>query len=78
MRACRDGDGERAKRALSELMAAYWYPLYAFVRRSGIGPEYAEDLTQGFMAKAVEKGTVEKASEARGRFRSFVLKSFRN
>ena len=32
--------------ALAGLCEAYWYPLYAFIRRSGAKPEDAEDLTQ--------------------------------
>ena len=39
-----------AQSALEHLCHAYWYPLYAFARRHGCGPEEAQDLTQGFFA----------------------------
>jgi RNA polymerase sigma-70 factor (ECF subfamily) len=66
------GEGE-ACGALAELCAAYWYPLYAFIRRRGNGPERALDLTQGYFARLLKKGTVAAADPARGRFRSFLM-----
>ena len=59
--------------ALSELCEAYWYPLYAFVRRSGHGADEARDLTQGFFARLLEKREFEGADPERGRFRTFLL-----
>jgi DNA-directed RNA polymerase specialized sigma24 family protein len=44
-----------AAQALSALCESYWYPVYAFIRRSGKGPHDAEDLTQGFFARLIEK-----------------------
>jgi RNA polymerase sigma-70 factor (ECF subfamily) len=64
--------GERS-RALEILCQAYWYPLYAYIRRSGHGPEEAKDLTQSFFAFFLEKGAFALADPARGRFRSFLL-----
>ena len=55
-----------------------WYPLYVFVRRRGYAPEDAQDLTQAFFARLLEKGDVARASPARGRFRSFLLASLQN
>ena len=52
---------------------AYWYPLYAFIRRKGHDPEEALDLTQDYFARLLEKGTVAAADPAKGRFRSFLL-----
>ena len=70
----RAGAGE----ALAELCAAYWFPLYAYIRRKGNGPEQALDLTQGYFARLLERGTVAAADPARGRFRSFLLADCRH
>ena len=69
---------EQADRALAELCAAYWYPLYAYVRRRGYEAEDARDLTQAFFAKLLEKRSLAAADPARGRFRSFLLTSMKN
>ena len=67
------GDSTRARDALETLCRAYWYPLYAFVRRSGHGPHDAEDLVQAFFAQCLEKNYLGAADQAKGRFRSFLL-----
>jgi RNA polymerase sigma factor (sigma-70 family) len=59
--------------ALEKLCRAYWYPLYAYIRRSGQSKENAEDLTQAFFARLLEKKSLEAAQQERGRFRSFLL-----
>ncbi len=59
--------------ALERLCRAYWYPLYAFVRRSGYSPTDAEDLTQEFFARLLEHNWVAHADRHKGRFRSFLL-----
>jgi RNA polymerase sigma-70 factor (ECF subfamily) len=59
--------------ALAELCAAYWYPVYAFIRRRGWGPDEALDLTQDYFARLLEKGTFAAADPARGRLRSLLL-----
>jgi DNA-directed RNA polymerase specialized sigma24 family protein len=59
--------------ALARLCALYWYPVFAFVRRQGHATEEAEDLTQGFFARLIEKGDLADADRTRGRFRSFLL-----
>jgi RNA polymerase sigma-70 factor (ECF subfamily) len=69
---------EHADRALSELCADYWYPLYAYVRRRGYEAEDARDLTQAFFARLLEKRRLRAADPARGRFRSFLLASMKN
>ena len=68
-----DGAADGAGEALAELCAGYWFPIYAFIRRKGNDPERALDLTQGYFARLLEKGTVAAADPARGRFRSFLL-----
>lgn len=59
--------------ALAQLCARYWYPVFAFVRRQGHSTDAAQDLTQGFFARLIEKGGVGAADRSRGRFRSFLL-----
>jgi RNA polymerase sigma factor (sigma-70 family) len=64
--------------ALASLCEVYWYPLYAFVRRWGYAPDRAEDLTQEFFARLLEKHYLRDADPARGRFRSFLLASLKH
>jgi len=71
-------DSPAAAAALESLCRAYWYPLYAFARRQGHTPEDASDLTQEFFAQLLARGGLSSASPARGRFRNFLLGSFRN
>jgi RNA polymerase sigma-70 factor (ECF subfamily) len=68
-----DRDAPDAQQALAELCAAYWFPLYAFIRRKGHGPDDALDLTQGYFAQLLEKRLIAAADPAKGRFRSFLL-----
>ncbi len=60
------------------MCAAYWYPLYAFIRHKGHGPDEALDLTQEYFAGLLEKGTVARAHPGKGRFRSFLLADCRH
>ena len=64
--------------ALEKLCRAYWYPLYAFVRRQGYEPEKAQDLTQEFFARLLEKNWVAEADPTRGRFRTFLLAALKH
>jgi RNA polymerase sigma-70 factor (ECF subfamily) len=66
-------DGEQAQAALEELCTVYWYPLYAYARRSGQTAEAARDLTQGFFAHLLEKELFTLARQERGRLRTFLL-----
>jgi RNA polymerase sigma-70 factor (ECF subfamily) len=66
-------DTTRARDALSTLCQAYWYPLYAYVRRRGHSREDAQDLTQEFFARLLEKNWLGRADREKGRFRSFLL-----
>ncbi len=59
--------------ALSRLCEIYWYPIYAFIRRSGHRPHDAEDLTQGFFAQLIEKRFLAVADEDKGKLRTFLL-----
>lgn len=65
-------DTARAQ-ALSKLCQTYWYPLYAYARGRGQSREDAEDLTQEFFARLLEKNWIDSADPEKGRFRSFLL-----
>jgi len=65
-----------AARALEDLCRAYWYPLYAYVRRRGQAKADAEDLTQAFFARLLEKDFLRAAVREKGRFRTFMLVAF--
>jgi RNA polymerase sigma-70 factor (ECF subfamily) len=62
-----------AHEALAKLCQTYWYPLYAYVRRRGHSPEDAQDLTQEFFARLLERSWIGRADRQKGRFRSFLL-----
>jgi len=68
----------QSKAALEELCRNYWFPLYAYVRRRGYTREDAEDLTQAFFARFLEKNYLEGLSAERGRFRAFLLASLKH
>lgn len=74
------GDGLSARRveALEELCRAYWYPLYAFVRRRGHDEHEAKDLTQGFFERLLQKNDLAHADSDRGRFRTFLLSALQH
>src|ERR1041385_7318171 len=64
--------------AVERLCCTYWYPLYAYVRRLGYDVEDAEDLTQGFFARLLEKNFLAQVDRQKGRFRSFLLACLRH
>jgi RNA polymerase sigma factor (sigma-70 family) len=68
-----DGPAERA--ALEQLFAAYWKPVYFFLRRKGLPPEAAEDAVQGFFLHLLERDFLPRLDPGRGRFRSYLLRS---
>jgi RNA polymerase sigma-70 factor (ECF subfamily) len=76
--AARTGHSTESRRALAWLCEAYWYPLYAFIRRQGYDPEDARDLTQGYLASLLERGDLRDVRPELGRFRSFLLASVRH
>ena len=78
LRAGQADDDSDTRDALAFLCQRYWYPLYVFVRKKGIVREAAEDVTQGFFARLIEKNALEHATPSRGRFRSFLLASLQN
>ncbi len=72
------GDTTGCQAAMATLCETYWYPVYAFIRRSGAGADDAEDLTQAYFARFLEKRYLDDVRPERGRFRSFLLVSVRN
>jgi RNA polymerase sigma-70 factor (ECF subfamily) len=68
----------QADHALEELCRAYWFPLYAYVRRRGHTREDAEDLTQAFFARFLARNYLEGLRAERGRFRAFLLASLKH
>lgn len=72
------GNGAGSAEALASLCDAYWYPLYAYARRRGYPVEDAQDLTQAFFARLLARDLLAKASPQRGRFRAFLLTSFKH
>lgn len=72
------GTDSSAGLALEKLCQAYWYPLYAFVRRTGASPHDAEDATQGFFLHLIDKGALAKVDQGLGTFRSFLLAALKN
>jgi RNA polymerase sigma factor (sigma-70 family) len=73
-----DAETPASRAALSELCKLYWYPLYAFARRSGYDAPDAEDLTQSFFLHLLQKEAFSRVGPEKGRFRSFLLASFKN
>ena len=72
------GHSGQAQEALAALCRAYWYPIYAYVRRLGYPADAAEDLTQGFFTRVLEKHYLRDFQRERGRFRSFLLVSLKH
>jgi DNA-directed RNA polymerase specialized sigma24 family protein len=64
-----------AQGALETLCRTYWRPIYSFLRRQGVGPEEAEDLTQGFFALLLERRDLDSVRKEKGRLRSYLLAS---
>jgi RNA polymerase sigma factor (sigma-70 family) len=69
---------EDSRDALARLCELYWYPLYGYVRRWGYDADQAQDLTQEFFARLLEKHYLKAADPSRGRFRSFLLASLKH
>ena len=67
------GSSPAADAALETLCRGYWRPLYGFVRRRGIRPEEAEDLTQAFFARLIERRDLDAVRKEKGRLRSYLL-----
>lgn len=73
VRRAQDKEGAQSQRALSDLCQVYWSPLYSYIRRTGKSPHDAEDLTQAFFARLLEKDHLATAGQEKGKLRSFLL-----
>lgn len=63
--------------ALNELCRKYWWPIYAFARHRGYAPHDAEDITQAYFVRLLERGYLQRADQERGRFRAFLIHDFK-
>jgi RNA polymerase sigma-70 factor (ECF subfamily) len=72
------GRSPAAEEALEKLCRTYWRPIYGFVRRQGVKPEEAKDLTQGFFALLLERRDLETVRKEKGRLRSYLLTSLKH
>ena len=67
------GESPAAHEALERLCCTYWRPIFAFLRRQGLTPEQAEDITQGFFAQLLERKSFDAVRKEKGRLRSYLL-----
>jgi RNA polymerase sigma factor (sigma-70 family) len=72
------GESPAAEEALEKLCRTYWRPIYGFVRRQGVDPEEAKDLTQGFFALLLERRDLDTVRKEKGRLRSYLLTSLKH
>jgi RNA polymerase sigma factor (sigma-70 family) len=72
------GPTHAAQAALEKLCRTYWRPIYGFVRRQGVRPEEAKDLTQGFFALLLERRDINAVRKEKGRLRSYLLTSLKH
>src|SRR5205085_12459163 len=72
------GSSPAVEQALEKLCRTYWWPLYEFVRRQGYNPEEAQDLTQGFFARLLERRDLDAVRREKGRLRSYLLTALKN
>jgi RNA polymerase sigma factor (sigma-70 family) len=78
IRRAADAADPQSRAALEELCRAYWYPIYAYVRKSGLAHEDAQDLTQDFLSRLLNNDrTLSSLAPEHGRFRSFLLVAVR-
>ncbi len=73
-----NSEDAQCREALARLCQVYWYPLYAFVRRQGHGPHDAQDLTQEFFLRLLDKDYLGDVDRSKGKFRSFLLAALKH
>jgi len=66
-------DSPESRDALETLCRAYWFPIYAFIRRQGNSPHDGQDLTQEFFARLLASNSISRADQRLGKFRTFLL-----
>ncbi len=72
------GESPVAQEALEKLCRTYWRPIYSFVRRQGVPPAEAEDITQGFFSLLLERRDFDTVRKEKGRLRSYLLTSLKH
>ncbi|MFT4538718.1 MAG: RNA polymerase sigma factor (sigma-70 family) [Planctomycetota bacterium] len=78
VRQASEPESEEGRAALEQFCAAYWYPLYAFLRRQGHQADDSADLVQGFFADFLSRDDLKKVEQESGRLRSYLLSALRN
>ena len=78
MRASEQGGSATAAQALDDLCRAYWRPVYAVARSTGLSHEDAEDITQNFFADLITTNSMNRVTQGAGRLRWFILGSLRH
>ncbi|HEX2750540.1 MAG TPA: sigma-70 family RNA polymerase sigma factor [Verrucomicrobiales bacterium] len=78
LRAAAEGSGTLSRRAMEDLCRAYWRPVYAVSRRSGLSHEDAEDMTQTFFADLIATNSMNRVTPEAGRLRWFLQASLRH
>lgn len=73
VQAVQKGSAAEAAQAMEDLCKRYWYPIYAFLRRSGHAVHDAEDLTQGFFERLIGDESIQHARQEAGKLRSYLL-----
>ena len=73
IRKVQQGSEADARRAMENICRSYWYPIYAFARRSGFNTHDAEDVTQWFFQDMITSESLQRAREDRGHLRTFML-----
>lgn len=68
-------NGDDSADALEKLCRTYWYPVYAWIRSRGHGPEEAQDLTQDFFPSLLRRDSLARVDREKGRFRTFLIRS---
>lgn len=68
-----EGTPAEAARAMEEICKNYWFPIYAYLRRSGRSAHDSEDITQAFFQQLIAEETIKHARQDRGKLRSFLL-----
>ena len=75
--ASREDDSDVRRTSLGELCEAYWYPLFAYLRRKGYTPDKSADYVQSFFVELIEKDFLEAVSPDKGRFRWFLMSAIK-
>ena len=76
--AARAGESTQATSAMERLCRIYWYPLYGFIRRRGFAVEDAQDMTQEFFSRMLQRDFLKNVTREKGRFRTFLLTALKN